>query len=74
MTDNQKQMNIAVEYIKWLQDQRNKINSENLKDIEFYENSMKLDIPTKVFDEFELTGLNNCDFILSGFYKDKAKQ
>lgn len=62
-------MQVAVEYIKWIQEERTKVNRAKLEDIEFFENGMKIDIPKEVIDKFELTGLNNIDFIWSGFYK-----
>jgi hypothetical protein len=61
-------MKVAVEYIKWLQEERAKINRLELKDIQFFENGMVLDIPEDVIDEFEYIGLNNTDFILSEYY------
>ena len=60
-------MKIAIEYVNWLTEERIKINSVPLKDLELFENGMKLNIPQKVIDEFELTGLSNVDFILSDF-------
>jgi len=61
-------MKIAIEYIKWLSDERAKVNMVRLEQIEFYENGMKVDIDKAIIEEFELCGLNNNDFILSGFY------
>ncbi len=60
-------MKIAIEYVKWLMDEKSKINRVSLEELEIFENGMKLDIPTKVIDAFELTGLSNVDFILSDF-------
>jgi len=60
-------MKIAVEYVKWLMEERSKINRVPLKDLEIFENGMKLDIPRKVIDDFDFTGLSNVDFILSDF-------
>ena len=60
-------MKIAVEYVNWLAEERSKINQQKLGDIELFENGMKLDIPQKVIDDFEFTGLSNVDFILSDF-------
>lgn len=62
---------IAIEYIQWLQKERAKINLAKLEEIEFFKNGMKLDISKDVIDAFELTGLNNADFISSGFYRKK---
>lgn len=66
-------MKVAIEYIKWLQGERAKINRAELEDIEFFENEMKLVIPKKVIEDFEFTGLNNIDFITSNFYKGEQK-
>ncbi len=64
-------MKVAVEYLKWIQKERAKINRAKLEDIEFFENGMKVDIPKEVIDKFAFTGLNNIDFILSGFYEER---
>ena len=60
-------MKIAIEYVEWLIEEKSKINRQKLGDIELIEDGMKLDIPQKVIDDFELTGLSNVDFILSDF-------
>ncbi len=62
-------MQIAIEWIEYLIDERAKINLTPLEDIEFFKNGMKLDIPKEVVREFEFTGLNNIDFITTGSYK-----
>lgn len=62
-------MEVVIEYIKWLQEERAKINRVALEDIEFFEDGMKLEIPKKIVEDFAFVGLNNIDFILSGFYK-----
>jgi len=64
-------MQIAIEYIRWLAEERAKINRVNLKDIEFFENGMKVGIPPKIIEDFELTGLNNIDFVTSRTYTGK---
>ena len=56
-------MQVAVEWIKWLMEERAKINRAELEDIEFFENGMKLDIPAEVIKDFDFTGLSNIDFI-----------
>lgn len=60
-------MKIAIEYVRWLMEEKSKINRVALKDIELFENGMKLDISRKVIDDFDFTGLSNVDFILSDF-------
>lgn len=62
-------MKVALEYVEWLMEERSKINRANLYDLEIFEKGMKLNIPKKVLDNFELTGLCNIDFILSDFCK-----
>ena len=63
-------MKIAIEYIEWLASERQKINKTPLDEIEFFKNGMKVDISKKMIEDFEFTGLNNIDFITSGFYKE----
>jgi len=65
-------MKVAVEYIKWLQEERAKINRVDLSDLEFYENGIKLEVSKKDLDEFKFTGLNNPDFAITEWYKDNA--
>ena len=62
-------MKVAVEYIQWLIDERAKINRLDLEELEFYENGMRVDIDKQIVRDFTFTGLNNIDFISSGFYK-----
>ena len=62
-------MKVTVEYIRWLIDERNRINQTPLEDIVFFEDGLKLDIPKEVVDDFSLIGLNNIDFISSGYYR-----
>ena len=61
-------MKVAIEYIEWIAEERAKINRAELEDIEFFKEGMKLDISQKKINEFKFCGLNNIDFILSGFY------
>jgi len=60
-------MKVTIEYVSWLMEEKSKINRVPLKDLEIFENGMKLDIPRKVIDDFDFTGLSNVDFILSDF-------
>lgn len=59
---------VSVEYINWLNEERRKINKTDLAAIDFYQNGEKIDIPTKRVKRFRFIGLSNIDFILSGFY------
>jgi hypothetical protein len=63
-------MKVAVEYIKWLTEERQRINKTPLEEIEFYEDGMKVDMSKELIEAFEFTGLNNIDFITSEFYKE----
>ena len=60
---------IFIEDIKNLRDQISTINSMNLRDILFFEDGKRVYFTEKLYDDFEFTGLNNIDFICSGFYK-----
>lgn len=66
-------MEVAVEYIRWLQAERKKVNEVELEDIVFFEDGMKLDIPKKVVSDFIFCGLNNTDFIISGAYLERKE-
>ena len=61
-------MKINIEDVIVHLEQQRKWNSIPLSDIEFYERGVKLDIPKGLIDEWEFTGLNNIDFISSGYY------
>ena len=60
---------VDIEYVMYLIEERNKINSLNLEEIEFYFGNKKLDIPEEVIEEFMFTGLNNTDFIVTEYYE-----
>jgi hypothetical protein len=64
-------MQIAVEYIRWLVEERAKINRVPLESIEFFENGMKLDISPEVLEEWRFVGLNNIDFITTNEYHSR---
>lgn len=61
-------MKVTIEYLQAIQDERARINNTPLNEIEFYENGKKIEIDEDIIKEFEFTGLNNIDFITSGFY------
>ncbi len=61
-------MKVSIENIKWIHEQRAKINREPLENIEFYEQGKKIDMPEQLIEDFCFTGMNNVDFILTGFY------
>ena len=64
-------LQVPIEYIEWLENERQKINRVDLNNIEFTENGVKVDIPAKRVKRFKFVGLNNIDFILTGFYLEE---
>jgi hypothetical protein len=60
---------ISIEEIRELVTRRKEINSLDLSDIIWTENGVELDIPDETVCEFWCTGLNNIDFISTGYYK-----
>lgn len=60
-------------YIKQIIEARefmHRVNSVDLNDIVFIgEDGKPVEIDQQYIDDFKFTGLSNCDFILSGFYK-----
>jgi len=65
---------IAIEYVRWMQSERQRINKMKLSDIEWTENAEVLNIPQQTIDDFEICGLNNIDFINSCYYQKGKKQ
>jgi len=64
-------MRVDIEHVRKLQEEKMKINSVNIKDIEWYEDGEKVDIDPKTLEDFKFTGLSNTDFITSEAYKEK---
>ena len=62
-------MRVSIEFVKWLAEQRNKINSVTLSKIEWYEHGKPANLDQSIMEDFEIIGLNNTDFITSGFYR-----
>jgi len=62
-------MRVNLEEVQKNLNQRSKWNSTPLEEIEFYERGVKIEIPKEIINQFERTGLNNIDFISSGYYK-----
>lgn len=56
-------MKVTIEEILEMQKRRSEINSFDIKDIEWYENGFKIDVPSESLDEWRFTGLSNTDFI-----------
>ncbi len=67
-------MKINIEVIEYIQKVRCLINSISLDKIEFYKDGKKLEFDSKIIDDFKFTGLNNIDFILTGYYKDNNEE
>ena len=62
---------IKISEIIELKERLSEINRLNLSDIDFidYDNTL-IKIEPSIIEDFKFTGLNNTDFIWSGFYKD----
>ena len=65
-------MEVAVEYVRWLDEEIMRINRSHLYDLVLYENGKKLELPEKLLDSFAYTGLSNKDFITSNYYKQEV--
>jgi len=65
---------VQVEHILEMQRQRERINNPMLDRIDFYENGKLLHIDKRLIDKFMDTGLNNIDFITTGFYLGEIKE
>lgn len=63
-------MIVNIEELKELQAKINHINSCPFHMIEWYENGQKLDIPRQTIDDWHFTGMTNCSFIATSFYKE----
>lgn len=64
-------MNVRVSelmaHVNWI----NQINREQLSEIHWFDDAgQEIEIPRDRIDEFVFCGLNNVDFITTGFYKD----
>jgi len=64
-------MRVDIEHVRKLQEERMKINSAELKDIEWYEDGEKVEIDPKTLEDFRFTGLCNTDFIIYDAYREK---
>jgi hypothetical protein len=64
-------MQLDIEYIWQLKNALALINKMPLENIEFYDKGIKLDIDEELIEEFNFMGLNNVDFIISGYYRRK---
>lgn len=67
-----KNKKVSIEEILEHYEFRKRINSIPISEIEFVENFekyRKVEIDPKIIEEWVYTGLNNFDFITTGFYK-----
>ena len=62
-------MEVAVEYVRWLEEEIMRINRCNLYDLILFEDGMLVELPEKLLDSFANTGLSNKDFVTSNYYK-----
>ena len=60
---------VSIESVNKMQEFRQFVNQGLLSEIVWTLNGKILKIDPKIIEEFELTGLNNIDFITSGMYK-----
>jgi len=60
---------VNIERIFGIKEELAVINRESLEDIEWHEAGRKIEVNPKNIDRFSFTGLNNVDFITSGYFK-----
>ena len=65
----EKRLRMDIEEIQRYFEWREKINSTPLKNIDFYEDGKLVKYPEDWIPEWNFTGLNNLDFIQTGFYR-----
>lgn len=64
---------VPIEYAEWLYNEKAKINKTPRNKLVLTLNNKVCEIPENVIDEWDFTGLNNMDFILSGQWKQTIK-
>ena len=64
-------MQVNIEDVKRIAEERAKINRLQFDKIVWFENGVSLEIPQEVLDNWEFIGLNNMDFITTGHYLTK---
>lgn len=62
-------MIIDVNNLLHLKAQLSEINKADFNDLQFYEDGKLIEVPKEWLDDWQYIGLNNTDFITSGFYK-----
>lgn len=66
-------MIVDINYLRYLNEQRQAINATNLENIVWVENGQEIEASDKLIEDFKFTGLSNVDFILSGYYELEKK-
>lgn len=66
-------MIVDINYLRYLNEQRQAINQTPLQDIVWVENGQQIEASDKLIEDFKFTGLSNVDFILSGYYELEKK-
>lgn len=61
---------VNAEEVRALKEQLREINNIPLEDIEWHEDGKPLDINPEFIKEWRFIGMNNSDFIDTGFYKE----
>jgi len=56
-------MEVDVNEVLYQANERRIINSQKLKDIEFFKDGKRIEIPADAIKDWEFTGLNNENFI-----------
>lgn len=62
-------MIVDIDNLKVIKGYLKQINNTPFEDIVWYENSEKLEFSKEYLDNWKFIGLNNCDFIITGYYK-----
>lgn len=65
-------MKVKISEIEALVQRMSEINKPELDEMQFLDdNGNELDIDKNIIEQFQFYGLNNIDFITTGFYKNK---
>jgi len=62
-------MHVRIEFLIELKNYLKEINETPLNEITWMQGIKPIKIDKKLIEDFELTGLSNIDFIMSGYYK-----
>lgn len=62
---------VAVEEVMRIHEERWAINRLRFSNIIWTYQGFPIDVPKKLLDDYELVGLNNCDFITSNYIPKK---